>query len=525
MAQNKKTKKPFKPGKTDFFGIGMSHNDIYRYIKKNDIEFVSYRIFDIFGIAHEVVFDAEYVFNGGKTKKLRSDFTLDGSSIRGLRQTASSGLVFSPPEYPIIYENLNARAGRTLIIETGVAYPKKLGGKLFENAPSTIVQKTEALLKRHGYAMMVGPEPEYFIRKIDDKNENFYDNPEILKTAKNTGYETNDHTNPFNQLMSDYRSRVSKRIKLNGVSTKFNHQEVVEGINLAQCENEIGADGLRRTIANVRILKFAAQGETLKRTSIMPETFEDDDKFAVTFDPKPIAGVNGSGMHVNVSLSDITNPDNWKNVFAGNYKDSGLSKTGYYALGGLITHAKALQAFANPSDNSFMRLVPGAETPTAIAWGPDNRTVAFRIPLAETSKAVRIEFRVPDPSANQELLFSTMAMAMLDGIIKEIPPVGFADDKDVYKLSDEEKKDLGIEQLAGSVEVAVKNLKKDYKFLIRENVFPEKFIKVYCDLLIDKVQEERKEKPVVGNQTRKYLITENSNKFMGGNRRGSVRNY
>jgi len=491
----------FKPKKRDRLGVGMSHPDIYRFVQKYKIEFVTFRIYDILGRAHELVFDADYVFNKNKkpTKiTLRKDFTFDGSSIEGFTHSTESGLLFSPSEFPITYVNLNAKAGRTLIIETGVSYPSKKGGGLFEDAPSTILLKVEQELKKRGMAMMVGPEPEYFVRRIKHKDEGFYDEPDILKTARNSGYSTNSTI--FDQNTSDFRSRVSKRIKKNGVNTKFSHKEVVEGFYLAQCENELGADLIRRSAANIHIIKYAVQGESLKSTSIMPETIESDNQFTTTFNPKPIKGVNGSGMHINVSFVDTKT---WKNLFAPTdkagkgFKNSSLSETGYYALGGLMAHAKALQAFANPSMDSYLRIVPDSEAPTSIAWGPDNRTVAFRIPLTENEKSVRIEFRVPDPSANAELLFSAMAMAMLDGIDKKINPIAFVDKKNVWKLSNAEQKKLGVEQLAGSLKEAINNLSKDNNFLTDKGVFTKKFIDTYSKTLLKRAEEQAERRKVI----------------------------
>ncbi|HPP54064.1 MAG TPA: glutamine synthetase, partial [Thermoguttaceae bacterium] len=188
----------------------------------------------------------------------------------------------------------------------------------------------------------------------------------------------------------------------------------------------------------------------------------------VTFMPKPLFDDNGSGMHCHLSL--------WKggeNLFAGS-RYAGLSEMALYAIGGLLKHAPALLAFCAPTTNSYKRLVPGYEAPVNLAYSQRNRSAAIRIPMySPNPKAKRLEFRCPDPSCNPYLAFAAMLMAMIDGIQNKIDP-GEPLDKDIYDLDPEELKD--VPTTPGSLEEALKALRRDHEFLLRGDVFTEDVI-------------------------------------------------
>jgi glutamine synthetase len=194
----------------------------------------------------------------------------------------------------------------------------------------------------------------------------------------------------------------------------------------------------------------------------------------VTFMPKPMCGDNGSGMHVHMSLGK-----DGKNLFAGDMY-GGLSQMALWYIGGIKKHARALNAFTNPSTNSYKRLVPGFEAPVMLAYSARNRSASIRIPIVSNTKAVRIEVRFPDCTANPYLAFSAMLMAGLDGIINHIDP-GEAMDKNLYDLPPEEE--ASIPQVCGSLEEAINALKEDHEFLTNGDVFSEDFINAYIDLL------------------------------------------
>ena len=202
----------------------------------------------------------------------------------------------------------------------------------------------------------------------------------------------------------------------------------------------------------------------------------------VTFMPKPIAGDNGSGMHVHQSLGK-----DGKNLFSGELY-GGLSQLALWYIGGIKKHAKALNAFTNPSTNSYKRLVPGYEAPVMLAYSARNRSASIRIPAVSSPKAVRIEVRFPDCMANPYLAFSAMLMAGLDGIINHIDP-GEAMDKNLYDLPPEEE--AAIPQVCGSLEEAIKSLQADHDFLLAGDVFSADYIDAFCKLKqkeIDKVR-------------------------------------
>jgi glutamine synthetase len=197
-----------------------------------------------------------------------------------------------------------------------------------------------------------------------------------------------------------------------------------------------------------------------------------------TFMPKPVYGDNGTGMHVHQSI--------WKDgkpVFAGD-EYAGLSETCLYYIGGVIKHAKAINAFTNPSTNSYKRLVPGFEAPVLLAYSARNRSASCRIPFGSSPKAKRVEVRFPDPSANPYLGFAAMVMAGMDGIKNKLHP-GDAMDKDLYDLPPEELKD--IPTVSASLREALQSLEADYEFLTAGGVFPEDQIEAYIDLKMEEV--------------------------------------
>ncbi|MFM8331201.1 MAG: glutamine synthetase, partial [Candidatus Methylumidiphilus sp.] len=201
-----------------------------------------------------------------------------------------------------------------------------------------------------------------------------------------------------------------------------------------------------------------------------------------TFMPKPLVGDNGSGMHVHQSLAK-----DGKNLFTGDLY-GGLSETALYYIGGIIKHAKALNAFCNASTNSYKRLVPGFEAPVMLAYSARNRSASIRIPYVQNPKARRIEVRFPDSTANPYLAFAAMLMAGLDGIQNKIHP-GEAMDKDLYDLPPEEEK--AIPQVSYSFDLSLDTLDKDREFLTRGGVFTDDVIDAYIELKMQEVTRFR----------------------------------
>ena len=263
--------------------------------------------------------------------------------------------------------------------------------------------------------------------------------------------------------LHDIRGQMCNAMEAMGLVIEVHHHEVATA---GQCEIGVGANTLTAKADEVQVLKYCvhnvahAYGKT------------------ATFMPKPIVGDNGSGMHVHMSLSK-----DGVNIFGGDAY-AGLSETALYYIGGIIKHAKALNALTNPSTNSYKRLVPGFEAPVMLAYSARNRSASIRIPYVTNPKARRVEVRFPDPTANPYLCFAALMMAGLDGIQNKIHP-GDAADKDLYDLPAEEAAE--IPTVAGSLEEALKALDADREFLTRGGVFTDDSIDAYIDLKMEEV--------------------------------------
>ncbi|HBX60357.1 MAG TPA: type I glutamate--ammonia ligase, partial [Methylophaga sp.] len=269
--------------------------------------------------------------------------------------------------------------------------------------------------------------------------------------------------------LQDIRSAMCLTMEEMGLVTEVHHHEVATA---GQCEIGTKFNTLVKKADEVQILKYVvhnvahAYGKT------------------ATFMPKPLVGDNGSGMHVHQSLAK-----DGDNLFSGN-KYGGLSETALFYIGGIIKHAKALNAFTNPGTNSYKRLVPGFEAPVMLAYSARNRSASIRIPFVSNPKGRRIEVRFPDPSANPYLAFSAMMMAGLDGIKNKIHP-GDAMDKDLYDLPPEE--DAAIPKVCHALDQALAELDKDRAFLTEGGVFTDDMIDGYIDLKMDEVTRLRME--------------------------------
>jgi glutamine synthetase len=256
----------------------------------------------------------------------------------------------------------------------------------------------------------------------------------------------------------DIRSAMCKTLTQMGLIIEAHHHEVATGN-----QNEIATKFNTLTLKadEIQVLKYVVHNVAHRFGK------------TVTFMPKPLVGDNGSGMHCHQSLSK-----GGKNLFAGN-KYAGLSEMALHYIGGIIKHAKALNAFTNPTTNSYKRLVPGFEAPVLLAYSARNRSASIRIPHVASPQARRIEVRFPDPAANPYLAFSAMMLAGLDGIMNQINP-GDAMDKDLYDLPPEELSN--VPTVASSLEEALNALQTDHEFLTRGGVFSEDMINAYISI-------------------------------------------
>ena len=437
-------------------------------IKEQDVKFVDLRFTDSKGkeqhvsIPHHQV-DEDF-FEDGKM--------FDGSSIEGWKGINESDMVLMPDAESVVLDPFTDAV--TLNIRCDIVEPSTMQG--YSRDPRSVAKRAEEYLCSTGIAdtVLIGPEPEFFlfddVRFSTDMSGSFY-KIDDKEAAWNSGTEYEEGNMghrpgvkggyfPVSPVDSsqDLRSAMCLVMEEMGLVVEAHHHEV------ATCgQNEIACrfNTLVKKADEVQIYKYVvhnvahAYGKT------------------ATFMPKPLVGDNGSGMHVHQSLAK-----DGVNLFAGD-KYGGLSELAIYYIGGIIKHAKALNAFTNPSTNSYKRLVPHFEAPVMLAYSARNRSASIRIPIVPSPKAMRIEARFPDPAANPYLAFTALLMAGLDGIKNKIHP-GDAMDKDLYDLPAEEA--ATIPQVATSLEDALQSLEADYEFLTAGGVMDKDMIDAYVQL-------------------------------------------
>ncbi len=441
--------------------------DIFSMITENDIKFVDFRFTDYNGKWLHVTHCANKVTE----EELTRGVSFDGSSVAGWKKINESDMILMPQFDSAFIDPFTAVPTMSLICD--VIEPSTNKG--YERDPRHTAKLAEEYLKSTaiGDAAYFGPEPEFFIfdsvRFQSNPQNSFY----IIESEEDginnaTKYESGNmghrslvkdsyfDSSPMDRN-KDLRNEMAQTLREVGVDPILHHHEV------ANSQSEIGFQysTLVNTADNVQKLKYviknvaASYGKT------------------VTFMPKPIFGDNGSGMHVHQSI--------WKDgkpLFLGDGY-ANLSDLAIYYIGGIIKHAKALNAFTNPSTNSYKRLVPGFEAPVILAYSAKNRSASIRIPHVTNPKAKRIEARFPDPIANPYLAFSAMLMAGIDGIKNKIHP-GKSDDRDLYELSEKQLKK--IPSVARSLGEALEALNKDRKFLKQGGVFTDSQIDAYIEL-------------------------------------------
>ncbi|MCX8641332.1 MULTISPECIES: glutamate--ammonia ligase [unclassified Gilliamella] len=446
----------------------MSTQKVLTLIKENDVKFVDLRFTDTKGKEQHVTIpvsqiDADF-FEDGKM--------FDGSSIAGWKGINESDMVLMPDASSAVIDPFFEDV--TLNLRCDVLEPATLQG--YDRDPRSIAKRAEEFLKSSGIAdtVIFGPEPEFFL--FDDVRfgtpmSGSFVHIDDIEAAWNSGtkYEEGNKGHrpavkggyfplPPVDSSQDIRSEMCLIMEQLGLVVEAHHHEVATA-----GQNEIACrfNTLTKKADEVQIYKYVVQNvaHAYGKTA--------------TFMPKPMFGDNGSGMHCHQSLAK-----DGVNLFAGD-KYAGLSEMALYYIGGIIKHAKAINAFTNPATNSYKRLVPGYEAPVMLAYSARNRSASIRIPVVTSPKARRIEVRFPDPAGNPYLSFAAQLMAGLDGIINKIHP-GDAMDKNLYDLPPEESK--LIPQVAGSLEEALNALDADREFLTRGNVFTNDTIDAYIDL-------------------------------------------
>jgi glutamine synthetase len=455
----------------------MAVGDVFKTIKENEVKFVDLRFTDTKGKEQHVTVPVK-AFGDDKFK---DGHAFDGSSIAGWKGIEASDMLLMPDPDSARMDPFYDEP--TIVLTCDVLEP--LTGKGYERDPRTIAKKAEAYLKSTGLGDVAyfGPEPEFFIFdsvewKIDMSGSYVKINSEEAPWSSDLKFEGGNlgHRPPVKggyfpvppvDSQQDMRSAMCLALEEQGVEVEVHHHEVA-----APGQNEIGTkfNSLVKRADWLQILKYTV----LNVARSYGKT--------ATFMPKPVVGDNGSGMHVHQSV--------WKggqNLFAGDGY-AGLSDFALYYIGGIIKHAKALNAITNPGTNSYKRLVPGFEAPINLAYSARNRSAACRIPFVPSPKGRRVEVRFPDPIANPYLAFSAMLLAGLDGVQNKIHP-GDPLDKNLYDLEPEEA--AKVPHPCASLDEALDNLDKDRAFLTRGGVFTDDMIDAYIALKMDEVTRFR----------------------------------
>ena len=455
----------------------MSPEEILSLIEEKDVKFVDYRFTDTKGKEQHVTVPSHTVdadlFDEGKM--------FDGSSIAGWKGINESDMILMPDTSTAVIDPFYDDT--TLILRCDIIEPDTMQG--YERDPRSVAKRAEEYMRSTGIAdtAYFGPENEFFV----------FDDVRWSAEMKGAYYEVDSEESSWNSdrdyedgnmghrpgvkggyfpvppvdSMQDLRSAMCLTLEEMGLTTEVHHHEVGTA---GQAEIGVLFNTLVKKADEVLTLKYVVMNvaHSFGKTA--------------TFMPKPLVGDNGNGMHVHQSMSKDGN-----NLFSGDLY-GGLSETALHYIGGIIKHARALNAFSNASTNSYKRLVPGFEAPTMLVYSARNRSATIRIPWVANPKARRIEVRFPDSTANPYFAFASMLMAGLDGIQNKINP-GDSMDKDLYDLSPEEEK--GIPQVCFSFEAALEALSNDREFLKAGGVFTDDAIDAYIELKMEEVTRLR----------------------------------
>ena len=440
---------------------------VLQMMEENDVKYVDYRFTDPRGKWQHLAIAASAVDD----EALTDGVMFDGSSIAGWKAINESDMTLVPDLSTAVMDPFAAQP--MLVLFCDIHEPST--GQPYERDPRSTAKKAEAYLKSTGIgdSAVFGPEAEFFVfddvRFRVDMNHCFFqfsseEGPYVSGDVFDDG--NIGHRPPAKggyfpvppvDAGADLRAEMVTVMAEMGLTVEKHHHEV------APSQHEIGVkfDTLVRTADNLQIYKYVTQNvaHTYGKTA--------------TFMPKPVFGDNGSGMHTHQSI--------WKDgkpVFAGNGY-AGLSETALHYIGGIMKHARAFNAFTNPTTNSYKRLVGGFEAPVLLAYSSRNRSAGCRIPFGASPNAKRVEVRFPDPTANPYLGFAAMLLAGLDGIQNKVDP-GDPIDKNLYDLPPEELKD--VPTVCGSLRQAAETLAEDYDFLLAGDVFTKDQIDAYLEL-------------------------------------------
>ena len=444
-------------------------DEVVKFIKDEDVKFVDIRFCDLPGVMQHfnipaASFDADAIEEGQM---------FDGSSIRGFQAIHESDMKLIPDLKTAYLDPF--RKEKTLIINFSIVDP--FTGEQYSRDPRNIAAKAEAYLKSTGIAdtAYFGAEAEFYVFddvRFETKQNAGYYYIDSIEAAWNTGreeeggnlgYKTRYKGGYFPVPPVDHYAdlRDEMVLKLHEV-----------GLEVERSHHEVGTAGQMEI--NYKFNELLQSGDDVMKFKYVIKNVAFANGKSATFMPKPLFGDNGSGMHTHQSL--------WKNgepLFYDERGYGGLSDIARWYIGGLLKHAPSLLAFTNPTVNSYHRLVPGYEAPVNLVYSARNRSACVRIPITGTSpKAKRVEFRVPDPSANPYLCFAAQLMAGLDGIKNRIEPPEPVD-KDLYELPPEEHE--AIQQVPGSLSAVLDALEADHDYLLEGDVFTEDLIQTWIE--------------------------------------------
>jgi glutamine synthetase len=445
-----------------------SIKEFEKFVSEYSVSFVSFRFTDTRGKLLQIDFDVETI----DANLINEGVSFDGSSVEGWEEVHSSDMLLRPDLSSCFIDPFPAQT--TAVILCDVIDPKT--GSNYNKDPRSIAKAAERYLHETGLGELsyFGPEVEFFV----------FDDVRYQVSAHEMSYNFDAKEGPHNSIknftsgnnafrpktkaayaesspkdnLADFRAELMQLLKAMNIRTTLHHHEVAP----SQCELGIKYSTLTSSADNVVKYKYGVRNAACNHGK------------TATFMPKPVLDDNGNGMHVHQSIFS-----GGQNLF---YHENGydyLSNMAIYYIGGILKHARAINAFSNPTTNSYKRLVPGYEAPVVRAYSAKNRSVAIRIPYDTAKSAKRIEIRFPDPTANPYLTFSAMLMAGIDGINNKIHP-GEAVDENVFKYGEDELRKLP--HLASDLGQAVKALENDYEFLLKGGVFSREQLQHYIEL-------------------------------------------
>ena len=414
-------------------GPSFSDEDIKKLIKENEIKLIQLQFVDINGQVKNMALPPEQI-----DKILNNEIMLDGSSIKGFRSIETSDMYFYPDKntFKILpWTEGNAKSARLIC---DIYNPD---GTPFEGCPRCNLKRIMKEAEKLGFSMNIGPEAEFFLFEKKDGKV-------TTETQDTAGY----YDVGPDDLGENVRADIVSALKEMGFEIEASHHEVADG----QHEIDFKYADILTTADNVVTFKIAVKAVAAQHG------------LHATFMPKPIFGINGSGMHCNMSLFK-----DGKNAFLDEKKEYQLSDVALYSIGGVLKHIKSITAITNPTVNSYKRLVPGYEAPVYLAWSLANRSALLRVP-AKRGNATRVELRSPDPSCNPYLAFAAILEAALDGIRNKIDPPA-AVESNIYHLTTKERKKQRIDSLPGSLADALEQLDKSLvaRAALGDHIFSE----------------------------------------------------